>query len=190
MNRFLSSPSHQTALKELFGTDECLKLANLPEEARQESLVGLYRTQLMKEAGVEFVWPFRVSHTEKREVIYHLLHASNHFKALMLMKTIMYNQGAAGTFTYFGPDERELGSGQARLQELDLANLKKMLLTEFKGKAVTFDYIIEDTWDSPYIEKHYRTAIQEMRRDKMVSVTPVSSRTERGLQQADIVRFP
>jgi three-Cys-motif partner protein len=190
MNRFLSNPSHQIALKQLFGTDECLKLADLPEETRQESLVSLYRTQLMKEAGASFVWPFRVSHTEKREVIYHLLHASNHFKALMLMKTIMYNQGAAGTFTYFGPDERELGSSQARLQDSDLAGLKQMLLDKFKGQARSFDSLMEETWDSPYIEKHYRAVIQEMRRDKLVKVTPVSSRTEKGLQQADIVHFP
>ncbi len=189
MNRFLSSPSHQVALRQLFETEEWIKLLHLPEEARQEALVALYRTQLMKEAGVKFVWPFRVSHTEKREVIYHLLHASNHFKALMLMKGIMYNQGAEGAFTYFGPDEAHFGRDQARLGPFDLGPIKKLLVEKFGGKELAFEDIMQETWDTPYVEKNYRQAIHELQEEGRVVVRPVSSKTAEGLKERDLVLF-
>src|SRR3989442_12741188 len=37
INRFLNSPSHESTLTGLYGTDEWSKLVNLPEETRQEA---------------------------------------------------------------------------------------------------------------------------------------------------------
>ncbi len=190
LNRFINSPSHASTLDELFGTPQWRTLANLPDERRQERLVELYGRQLTKDAGVQYVWPFKVSHTEYRHVFYHLLHASNHFKALMLMKTIMHGQGAAGTFTYFGPEEVTLGKDQTRLLSSELAELKETLLAKFKGSEVSFEDVMKRTWETRYIEKEYRAALKQLKTEGRVKIRPVSSKTEEGLKDDDSITFP
>ena len=51
--------------------------------------------QLQEVAGAKFVWPFQISMAEERRTLYYLIYVTNHFKGLMLMKTIMYNEGRA-----------------------------------------------------------------------------------------------
>ncbi|HEY4673594.1 MAG TPA: three-Cys-motif partner protein TcmP [Nitrososphaerales archaeon] len=193
INRFLESRHHSQPLDQLFGTDEWKNMLNPDAEKRQEALVELYRKQLSKDAGVKYIWAFRVSHTEKREPIYHLIHASNHIKALLLMKGIMYNQGAEGAFTYFGPDEREYGKDQMRLwtfKELEVKKLQEILLQAFKGRKVSFVGIMEETWYLPFIEKHYRLALQELYKKSVVDKIPITSKSKDGLGDKDMVIFP
>lgn len=189
LNRFINSPSHASTLDELFGTPEWRALADLPDERRQERLVELYGRQLTKDAGAHYVWPFKVSHTEYRHVFYHLLHASNHFKALMLMKTIMHGQGAAGTFTYFGPEEITLGKDQTRLLSSELAELKDALLAKFKETEISFEDVMKRTWETRYVEKEYRAALKELKAEGRVRIRPVSSKTEEGLRDNDSIAF-
>ncbi len=188
INRFVNSPQHSSTLDKLFGCPDWKKIGSFEEERKQEGLVNLYRQQLMR-AGIRYVWPFKVSHTDRRQVFYHLLHASNHFKALMIMKTIMYGQGAAGTFSYFGPNEPVLGKDQVRLLSADLSELKAMLMSKFAGLSVSFIDTMERTWDTRYVEKEYRAALKELKAAGIITVKPVSSRTTGGLAENDIITF-
>jgi hypothetical protein len=67
--------------------------------------------------------------------------------------------------------------------------MRQILLREFSGKELTFDDIRKHSWKIPFVEKHYREVIQELRAEGIVRVTPVTSKKS-GLRRQDLVRFP
>jgi hypothetical protein len=67
--------------------------------------------------------------------------------------------------------------------------LRQILLREFAGKELAFDDIREQTWKLPFVEKHYREVIKNLRAEGIVAVIPVSSKKS-GLKERDLVRFP
>lgn len=87
INRFLSSEKHQNALSTLFGLDNVVEVLHrdYPGITPDQALLALYRDNLHSRANVSFTMPYRVNMTEKRDTLYYLLHASNHFKAFRLM---------------------------------------------------------------------------------------------------------
>lgn len=106
MRRFLDSSRHQKSLDSLFGTTnwrEEIMTTNL--RSKEDALREYYRKRL-HEIGVKYTWPFRVNMPEKRRTAYYLIHATNHFKGMKIMKDIMFNVSRVpGTFAYLGPDE-------------------------------------------------------------------------------------
>ncbi len=107
----------------------------------------------------------------------------------MLMKTIMHGQGAAGTFSYFGPEEPAFGKNQARLMSSEIGDLKEVLMNKFKGTELSFEDIMEKTWETRYVEKDYRAAVKELKAEGRVRIRPVSSKTEEGLRDSDSITF-
>jgi hypothetical protein len=108
---------------------------------------------------------------------------------LRVMKSVMYKAGQTMPFAYLGPDERP---GQLRLFSADGENvraLQKELPDRFAGRTLSFDQILEESWDLPYLEKHYRAALKELRSQGIITVTPVTSKTSRGLQGKDHACF-
>lgn len=105
---------------------------------REHSWHHLYVKQLREVAGAKFVWPFRVSIAEERRTLYYLIYVTNYFKDLMLMKTIMYNEGIGGDFSYLGPED-----GVRRMEpsffDDDVQPLRDLLLSRFKGQTLTYD---------------------------------------------------
>ena len=89
----------------------------------------------------------------------------------------------AGTF--------EFGQPQAKLFAATPAadELKEFLLETFKGQTRSFAEIQEQTWNLPFIEKHYRAAIKDLKSAEMVQITPIASKTEKGLKGPDRVTF-
>ena len=67
--------------------------------------------------------------------------------------------------------------------------MRQILLREFAGKELVFDDIREQTWKLPFVEKHYREVIKNLRTDGIVTVILVSSKKS-GLKERDLVRFP
>lgn len=188
--RFLDHPSSHHTLTSLFGTDKWQQFANLPFKKRSIALLNLYIDQLHSEAGVKFVIPFRVREDIARRDLYYLIHATNHFRGLQKMKWVMYKAGQTMPFAYLGPDERP---GQLRLFSRDEENVQELqreLPDHFAGRTLSFDQILEESWDWPYLEKHYRAALKELRSQGIITVTPVTSKTSRGLQGKDGVCFP
>jgi hypothetical protein len=89
-----------------------------------------------------------------------------------------------GTFDFSGNSQGVLISETPRDDELET-----ILLREFAGQQVAFDDICGKTWMLPFIEKHYRKVLKELRSSGVVEVTPVSSKGM-GLGGRDLVRFP
>jgi hypothetical protein len=62
-------------------------------------------------------------------------------------------------------------------------------LRSYLGKEIEFDRLREETWDLPFIEKHYRSVVKQLEKEGRVTITRVSSKTNRGLGGRDLVRF-
>jgi three-Cys-motif partner protein len=191
ISRFLESAPHAKAVEVMFGMKIPEEILNYDLQRRQDWLVGKYRELLSSVAQARFTWVYRVSLTERREIIYHLIHASNHFKALKLMKDVMFREGAKGEFTYFGPDEEKFGNQQLRLWEFNIDSFQRYLLERFKGQTRTFFQIMEDSYtDTPYVEPQYRAALKSIRDQKLSSYLPCKPHPKGGLDYDDCFTFP
>jgi len=67
--------------------------------------------------------------------------------------------------------------------------LRASLLREYSGKEIGFDILREETWQWPFIEKHYRAVIKQLKAEGLVTITPITSKTDRGLKQKDRICF-
>ena len=66
--------------------------------------------------------------------------------------------------------------------------LKAILISKFAGQQIAFDDIIGKTWSLPFIEKHYRSVLKDLRASGVVHVTPVTTKGK-GLAGQDLIRF-
>jgi hypothetical protein len=65
------------------------------------------------------------------------------------------------------------------------------LLERFAGQKLSYEQVKEKSYqETPSIDKHYRQALQALRKEGRISVTPISSKTERGLRGHDFIAFP
>jgi three-Cys-motif partner protein len=192
MKRFTKLPTLAGALRAQFGCDDWQSIAEAPD--RERALVGLYRRQLHESAKVKYSLQFRVCSSVRRETLYYLIHATNSFLGHDIMKSVMYNQGANGTFCYLGPGDRAARSQLRLFDANDPSQLREFLLRRFAGKTRSFDEIREQSchpWseEPPYIEKHYREVIKALEKEGAVTIQRVSSKTARGLGKDDMVHF-
>ena len=79
---------------------------------------------------------------------YYLLHASNHPKAVLLMKEVMWPLGDQdGTFDFSAEAQGVLISRTPQVVEL-----RDVLLRHFAGRDASFDEVRNETWQLPFIE--------------------------------------
>lgn len=182
----LSNPSMQPHLDELFGDDDWRKqpFIGLHGVERERAFLDYFKSRL----SCRFVRPFKVRYDIEDSrggdrTKYYLLHASNHVKAVLLMKEVMWPLGdEEGTFDYSGESQGVLISSTPTIQELE-----SILLREFKGKELGFDELRERTWMLPFIEKHYRQVLKQVE-GKDVAVRRITSRRT-GISGDDRIRF-
>lgn len=188
INRFLNIPQVESILDELFPIPEWRRIIKLRDwQARDRALKDLYIKCLQEEAGVKYVWAFRVCMDEKYQTLYYLIHATNHFDGLKIMKDIMHKQGASGEFAWLGPNESSYKS-HLQLFEEDLSSLKKYLCEQFKNTTKTFREIIEETYmHTRFVEKDYRKAVIELEKDKEVKIKDEGPRG--GIKDATKITF-
>ncbi len=191
INRDLSNPGVQYLVDCMFGdtdwrTQPFLREAGLK---RERGFLGYFKSQL----DAKYILPFRVLMDEQEDDVkgdrtkYYLLHASNHPKAMLLMKDVMWPLGdEAGTFQYAARERSTLIS-----QTPPLEDLRQALVSTFLGREVAYDDMRLQTWDLPYIDKHYRAVIKDMvkARPRRAYVIPVDSKTDRGLKGRDRVHI-
>ncbi|MFX0077476.1 MAG: three-Cys-motif partner protein TcmP [Candidatus Hermodarchaeota archaeon] len=186
INRFLKSEDHQNALSELLGGSEHLNGISSQEEAANR-----YAKRLKEYA--DHVIHYQVGADNKRENIYYLIHASNHFKGFKIMKDIMFNQGKKGQFAFRGIKDLQTSSLLDFVEpNREISYMKDFLLRHFRGRTVTFEEMLEETYAlTNYIEKHYRTACKELEKEKKITIERISSSTKRGgLKEKDEITFP
>jgi len=178
----------QHHLDEMFGDADWRTQAFLKETGwnREQGFLEYF----MRKINARYKLPFRIRFDVEDEVTqsrtkYYLIHASNHPKAALLMKEVMWPLGdEQGLFDFGGEKHGMLFSSSPREEEL-----RQALLRGYAGKDVEFDRLREETWDLPFIEKHYRSVVKQLKEEGLVKTTPVTSKTDRGLQERDRVRF-
>ncbi len=135
-------------------------------------------------------FPFRIRFDPEDRVPssrtkYYLIHASNHPKAVLLMKEIMSPLGdAEGIFEYSGREQMLLFPIVHQDQELE-----SILLDRYVCRQIAFDALREETWALPFVEKQYRRVIKALQEEGLAEVQPVTSKTARGLSGQDLVHF-
>ena len=188
INMDLGNPSVQPNVDRLFGDQEWRRqpFMTLKGTSRETAFLDYFTSRIK----ADYVLPFRIGFDAEDKVKgertkYYLLHVSNHPKAVLLMKEVMWPLGDEdGTFDFSGESQGVLISHTPQAKELE-----QILLRELPGAELAFDDIRERTWRLPFVEKHYREVIQKLRREGIALVTPVSSK-KTGLRGRDLVRFP
>jgi len=191
INRFLGLPQVERHLDVLYPTPEWRDIYKMDDwRERDKALLNLYIKSLHEVAGVKYVWPFRVCMDEKYQTLYYLIHATNHFHGLKIMKDIMYNLCASGEFAWLGPKE-SLYRYQQKLFDDTIPSLQGYLLKRFEGEPKTFEEILEETYqDTRFVERQYRQALKELEKERKIKVERVTSKTTRGLGGEDKIIFP
>lgn len=187
ISRFISVDHQFDHMDELFGTGEWREVIDqdLRGDDRETFLRDLYHEQL-KECA-EYVWPFQLKDSDKDRTIYYLFHCTNHAKGIRVMKSIMYKTGTRGTYSYRG---REHSQASLFSTEPDINELEQFLLDEFAGQRASFDYIVDSTYDSPFIDKDYRRVLNDLRKAGIIQKIPKTTKGERGFNKNDIAIFP
>ena len=189
INMNMSNPAVAHHVTELFGDDDWMQQPFVQQSGleREKNFLAYFSSRL----SAEYVLPFRIrfdAHEDRmpgERTKYYLIHASNNLKAVYLMKDVMWPLGdEEGTFDFSGDAQGVLIS-----QTPQTVELRDVLLREFAGRQISFDEIRSTTWKLPFMEKHYRKVLQELRSSKVVEVTPVTSKGT-GLAGEDLIRFP
>ncbi len=188
INMDLNNPAVQGNVDNLLGNQDWRQQSfmRLKSNARENAFLDYFVQKL----AAEYVLPFRIGYDPEDKVKgertkYYLLHASNHPRAVLLMKEVMWPLGDEdGTFDFSGESQGVLISSTPQANEL-----QRILQREFAGKELAFDDIREVTWKLPFVEKQYREVIQQLRTEGILTVTPISSK-KTGLRKRDLVRFP
>jgi three-Cys-motif partner protein len=188
INMDLGNPSVHHLLDNLFGDDSWRVQPFMTERGkeREKHFLEFFSSRL----HADFVMPFRIRFDPEDRIWghrtkYYLLHLSNHSKAALLMKEVMWPLGDQdGTFDFSGEAQGVLISKTPKESELE-----NILLRQFSGQKVAFNSILEITWSLPFVEKHYRHIIKEMESRGTVNVTRITSK-KTGLKDQDLVEFP
>lgn len=189
INMDMANEAVQHHVDELFGDDYWKEqpFTSQHEVEREESFLGYFRDRL----SAQYVRPFRIRYDAQEDRMqgnrtkYYLIHASNNLKAVQLMTDVMWPLGdEEGTFDFSATTQGVLISQTPQCDEL-----KRILLREFAGQQVAFDDIRGKTWSLPFIEKHYRSVLKDLRDSGVVEVISVTSKGK-GLAGRDLIKFP
>lgn len=197
IRRFVEDEGHEDSITRILGTDKWKKVRS--SEDREQKILQIYENQLRNEAGVNYVWPFEMRMPDRRETVYHLIHATNHFKGFKIMKDIMFNSGAEDQFAYLGPEHYGYEDQQATLFDTTgtrddrVSELADFLFDTFEGEKLSFYEIMKRTYpETDLIEKHYRRAVyylEDRHKAKIDNQPDQPDGTKAGLDKDDIVKF-
>lgn len=186
INRDLSNPKVMSRLNELFGDNawQSQPFMKMQGSEREKAFLFYFKSQL----GCRYVREFKIRHDVEDihggdRTKYYLLHASNHVKAALLMKEVMWHLGdEEGTFNFSGESQAVLISETPPDQDL-----QNFILREFAGSEITFDELRERTWSLSFIEKNYRSVLKA-REGKEITISRVTSK-QTGIKGRDRIRF-
>lgn len=163
INRFLSSANVEIVFDNLFETKKWRPIIDkIAGQQREHALRDLYIEQLRYEAGARYTRAFRVCTDEKLKTLYYLIHATKHPKGALLMKEVMHRKGAPGMFAYLGPADFTFRHQPRLFDENDIPSLKTYLLEHFGGQTLNYYKVREESWETPFLDTHYRKAVKEL----------------------------
>jgi len=192
VNRFVEGtgdtfPEH---VDELFGTDEWRQVAgkSTPDE-RRRFLRDLYKRQLRREAGIEYVHTFEMR-DKNNQTEYFLFFGTNHIRGLEKMKEAMWkvDPGQGNRFSDFTYSEEPVLLDAT--PQFD--KLRRMILEWGAGS----EWTVEDVerfvlLETPFAKSHYnRRVLQPLERESVIRVVSSPRRGSRGFPPGTVIRFP
>jgi len=186
ISRFIPVETQHPHMDELFGTGEWRYVLahDLQQDERETFLRDLYHQQL--KTCAKYVWPFQLKDPDRHRTIYYLFHCTNHPKGIKVMKEVMYRAGTKGTYSYQGKESSQMALFSA---EPSIAELEESLLNKYAGSRVTFSEIVNSTLDWPFIEKHYREVLNNLKDEELIRKIPVTTKRQKGFNGKDIAVF-
>lgn len=181
---YIEKISYKKTIEKQFGTCNISEmLNNYLNLSKDRAYLEIYR-KLLHKNNVKYTFPFQINDDEKRQIKYFLLHCTNHIKGAELMKEIMFNTGTKGRFGFFGPTE-----GQMKITQFyDLDNLKKILLTDFKNKKISYLEIRKKLHnDTLYIKKQIREVLLSLEEEGKIKIIGEGPRG--GLKNRSMIIF-
>ncbi|HEX3034887.1 MAG TPA: three-Cys-motif partner protein TcmP [Thermodesulfobacteriota bacterium] len=153
INRDLGNPQSRELINTMFGHSEWQKQLFMSMHGGAREMAFL--KYVLKEIGAQFPMEFRIRFSPEDDVSskltkYYLIHFSNHPRAALIMKSIMYNLGdEEGTFDYSATHQGVLFSSIHKESEL-IEYLKKNYCGQ--DKQVTFEQLQIETLRLPFIK--------------------------------------
>ena len=185
ISRFVKMEDIEERYDRFFGCTDWREARDLNGDDREKKLVDIYKRQLKKSS--KFVFPYKISFPDKDRTYYYLFHVTNDINGCSIMKSVFASWNY-GRVEYLGKKGDELTLFD--LQEFKIGDIKSALISKYAGKEMSFIEIVEDIIDETlFIEKDIRAAIKEMKKEGTVTITSVTSKTDRGLQGDDMVAF-
>lgn len=185
VTRYLKLENLECNYNELFGCDDWKTIKNFKGKQRENHIVDLFRNQLKKVS--KFVMPYRICFPDKERTYYYLYHLSNHEKGVSIMKDCFASLNE-GRIEYLGKIKDQMSVFDVKsIKEEDV---KELLTNCYSGDTVAFEKIIEDQIDAtPFLEKEFRSVLKQMKKEGVVSMRNVTSKTDKGLSGLDEITF-
>lgn len=188
INRNFENPTAINSINNMFGHTQWQKHSFV--KAHGEEREKLFLEYVISEIGSKFALPFKIrfgpdENVKGNRTKYYLIHFSNHPRAMLIMKQIMHSLGdEEGTFDYSATRQGILISRTPQISEL-----KQYLRTHYKSRGIriSFEQLQIETYELPFIEKQYRTAIKEMEGSE-IEVKRIKSK-KTGIADGDIIIF-
>jgi three-Cys-motif partner protein len=193
INQWIAASGAAVSFATLFGFDQAALSAFLAEIdslspiEREKTIRDRYIAELRHRA--RYVFPFKLKFPGKDRTFYYLVHATNNFKGLDVMKSVMFAAGGHSLeYAALGRNDSQLAlfSDAPTLQDL-----KHYLQNQLHGQERSFEQIREETYQfTLFIEKHYRAALKELWSSGHVQVHQVDSKKKGALRGQDLITFP
>lgn len=188
LNRGISVQSiDQDQLTSFFGTDEWRNAQRLSGLERESYLVDLYKKKLKETTNANYVFAYRLCYPNKNQTYYYLIHVTNHFDGISLMKSCFASINN-GRVEYLGRHNNNLS-----LFDMDFFKqneISNLLKNKYTGRNITFQMILEDIIeDTAILEKDLRATLKAMEANGEISVVRVTSKTLNGLSGNDEIHF-
>lgn len=191
LNRHLGNSQVEPAVTRMFGDDEWKTQPFLKKHGRErrDEFIQYFRSKIR----AKFMIPFNIRYSPEdkipgghRRTKYVLMHFSNHPRAALLMKEVMWPLGdELGTFDYSGTHRGTLFSATPRVEEL-----LKFLRENYSGsgRIMEFFELRAETYYLPFLPKHYRKALRVLEEKGEVRIIRVKSK-KTGIHDQDLVHF-
>ena len=204
MAQWMEDPDHQKAISNALGSTEWQNKVppDLSKDERAEQFSSIYQRQFKLKADANFTMPFEMVEESKSQICYYLIHVTNHWEGLKIMKETMFNAGADDKFAYLGPDHSGYEDEQlsfAEFGETDdfdqrIESFAEDLHARYNGEELSFQDILEETFDqNVYKLTHYRDAFDILEERKQLEVEHRPhleyGNKSRGYGRDDLLRF-
>lgn len=181
MAQWMEDSGHQKAITATLGSEAWKQqiTSELGKDERAERFSSIYQQQLTHDAGANFTMPFEMVEESKRQICYYLIHVTNHWEGLKVMKETMFNAGADDEFAYLGPDHTGYEDEQlsfAEFGETDdfddrIESFAEELYSQYKGEELSFRALLKATLDQNVFKvKHYREAFRILEDEEKLEV--------------------